>query len=88
MKAKKGYSGLDSFPLTFSSSKPDLLSVAGNDARVRQIGELFDSGAETEARSLLRKALHEVTHNLDRILADEREVAAPPVLGVLLEREV
>lgn len=87
MKAKKGYSGLDSFPLSFTSSKTDLLSVAGNDAKVRQIGELFDSGAEAEARNLLRKALQEVTQNLDNILAEDREVAAPPVLGILLERE-
>lgn len=87
MKAKKGYSGLDNFPLSFSSNNSDILSVAGNDAKIRQIGELFDSGAEAEARSLLRKALYEVTHNLDNMLADERGVAAPALLGTLILNE-
>lgn len=86
MKAKKGYSGLDSFPLSFNSKQTDLMSVAGNDARIRRIGELFDNGSEDEARDLLRQALREVTQNLDSVLSD-RDIPAPPVLGTLLLNE-
>lgn len=88
MKAKRGFSGLELFPLSFSSRKSDLLSVAGSDAKMREIGELLDSGAEAEARDLLRKALYEVTHNLDSILAEAKDSPPPPVLlGTLLLNE-
>lgn len=87
MKAKKGFSALDSFPLSRSSGNGGVVSVAGNDARMRRISELFESGSEEEARDLLRQALYEATHNLDNMRAEEREVAPRPALGVLLERE-
>jgi hypothetical protein len=75
MKAKKSYSGLESFPLSFSTRQPELLSVSGNDANMRLINDLFDSGAEEEARRMLRKTLAEVTRNLDAILADGGDVS-------------
>ena len=87
MKAKKGYSGLESFPLSLSSKRTDLLSLAGSDAKMRLIGDLFDSGEDAEARIMLRKALHEVTHNLDKVLADERDAAEEPGMGMRNERE-
>lgn len=92
MKAKKGYSGLESFPLSFSSKRTGLLSLAGNDAKMRRIGDLFDSGDEAEARSMLRKVLYEVTHDLDRIVAEARDVAERPEAdlgaGLSLSEEV
>lgn len=70
MKAKSGYSRLESIPLSFSTRRPGLLGLSGNDAKVRLINDLFDAGDEEEARRMLRKALDEVTRDLDRVLAD------------------
>lgn len=70
MKAKRGYSGLESVSLTSSAKKSEVLRLSGNAAQTRLINELFDSGEEEEARRVLRKALAEVTRDLDRILAD------------------
>lgn len=83
MKAKKGYSGLESFPLSFSSTKTELLKLPGNDGKMRLINDLFDSGEDVEARSMLRKALYEVTHNLDRILAEGRGVSEKSEPGLV-----
>lgn len=73
MKAKSGYSGLESFPLSLSTNRPGLLRLSGHDAKVRLINDLFDAGNEEEARRMLRKALDEVTRDLDRILGDGRQ---------------
>lgn len=78
MKAKSNYSGLDSFPLSYSTKQPEVLKLSGKDASMRLINDLFESGEEEEARKMLRKALDEVTRNLDRILADGGEVSDRP----------
>lgn len=70
MKAKRGYCGLESFSLSVPGKRPEVLELSGNAAQTRLINELFDSGEEEEARRVLRKALDEVTRDLDRILAD------------------
>ena len=70
MKAKSGYSGIESFSLSFSKKNPELLKLSGNDGKMRLINDLFDSGEEEEARKLLRKTLGEVTRHLDTILTE------------------
>lgn len=65
MKAKRSYSGLESFSLSFSMKKDDLLHLPGNDARMSRIHELFDAGREDEARTALRQALDDITRDLD-----------------------
>lgn len=70
MKAKSGYSGIDSFSLSFSRKNPELLQLSGNDGKMRLINDLFDGGEEEEARKLLRKTLGEVTRHLDTILTE------------------
>lgn len=75
MKAKRGYSGLESFTLSFSAKGAGLLTLSGNDAKAGIINELLDSGREEEARRMLRKTLAEMTRDLDTVLAggeDER----------------
>ena len=64
MKAKVNYSGLDSFSLSFSAKKSELLQLSGGDASVTRINDLFDSGREEEARMALRKALDEITRDV------------------------
>ena len=49
MKAKGNYSGLDSFSLSFSTKKDELLHLPGNDARMGRINELFDAGRTLRA---------------------------------------
>ncbi len=68
MKAKKGYSGLESFTLSFSTKGSELLTLSGNDAEAGIINELLDSGREEEARRMLRKTLAEMTRDLDTVL--------------------
>jgi hypothetical protein len=64
MKAKGSYSGLDSFSLSFSTIKTELLQLSGSDASTSRINDLFDAGREEEARMALRKALDEITRDL------------------------
>ncbi len=45
------------------------MTLSGNDARGEIINELLDSGREEEARRMLRKALAEMTRDLETVLA-------------------
>jgi hypothetical protein len=91
MKAKSNYSGLDSFSLSFSTRKAELLQLSGSDAGMSRINELFDSGREEEARTALRQALNEITRDLDadpgggRSLLDRKE--PDTVASLLLDLE-
>ena len=87
MKAKGSYSGLDSFSLSFSTRKSDLLQLSGSDASMTRINDLFDAGREEEARVALRKALDEITRDLDVDRAGGRSVPdrkAPDSVASLL----
>lgn len=71
MKVKKGYSGLESFSLSFASNQADLLKLPGNDAKMGLINHLFSVGEEEEAKKMFRQALSEITGKLDRILEEQ-----------------
>jgi hypothetical protein len=64
MKAKSSYSGLESFFLSFSTKKTELLQLPGSNASMSRINDLFDAGREEEARMALRQALEEITRDL------------------------
>lgn len=81
MKAKKGYSGLGTFAPSVAMESAGWLKVRGNEGKVRLINELFDSGRDEEARTLLRDLLGEVTRDLDRMLADELSASRDTGLG-------
>lgn len=74
MKAKSGYTGLESFPLSFSKRGSESLKLPGNDVKMGAIHDLFDSGNDEEARKLLRKTLADISQNLDTILKKEEKV--------------
>jgi hypothetical protein len=92
MKAKKGYSGLERFSLSFASNKADLLKLPGNDAKMGVINDLFNVGEDEAARKMFRQALDEITGKLDKILESkdrekEYDSSEHGIASLLLSRE-
>jgi len=94
MKAKSGYTGLEGFPLSFSKNSSESLKMPGNDVKMGAIHDLFDSGNDEEARKMLRKALADISQNLDTILrkdattsgeGEQAETNLAPSLSLSLE---